>query len=515
MNSLLQYLLNVSFSILPFYLLYLLCFQRLTFFNWNRWYILGSLVISALIPLISFQVDTIQYIPARPLPFLPQMATETTTTSTVLATTHRTIDWVQVLLVIYITGVLVTATSLVASLVHIMQVIRNNSGERTHGYRIIKSEQVRVNASFFGYIFLQPSLNTEEAFTIIMHEDAHARRRHTLDILLLEMFKIFLWFHPVLYHYKKLLQEAHEFEVDRETALVTNKKNYAHLLLKMQGGRTSSLVNSYNSSGVTQRIKMLFAERTKGSRKIAYLLVLPCLAVITMYCSKKTTDIQADIIEVTHGEYGVFEENTKELRYILNPQKIKRLEDYHAFLYGEELKKIGQRFGQYDVNVRAFTYSKTTGPTEECGMILYGKREVMAGFKMDELLKQNLSIELSVNKSTGEAQVHSIKQQEPAERDSDKYKAVIENGQQLFKANCAACHKVDKDMTGPALAGIENRRTKEWLHKYIRNSNDLLRAGDSTALSLYNDWDKIPMNAFPNLNNKDIDAMLAYIRSTE
>ncbi|MBO9565584.1 MAG: c-type cytochrome [Niastella sp.] len=514
MNSLLQYLLNVSFSILPFYLLYLLCFRRLTFFNWNRWYILASLIISALIPLISFPSGENHYLPVQNLPFLPQPAAMPATRQ-LPVTTVAPFDWSQLLLTIYMGGVLVTATSLLSSLARITKMIRNNAGERTHGYRIIKSEDVRVNASFFGYIFLQPSLNTEEAFTVIMHEDAHARRRHTLDILLLEMFKIFLWFHPALYHYKKLLQEAHEFEVDRETALVTNKKDYAHLLLKLQGGRTPSLVNSYNSTGITQRIKMLFAERTKGSRKMAYLLVLPCLAVITMYCSKKTTDLQASFIEVTHGEYGIFEESPQELRYILNPQKIKRMEDYHAFLYGEELKKISRRFGQYHVNVRAFTYSKTTGPTEECGMILYGKREVMAGFKMDELLKQNLSIELSVNKSTGEAQVHSVTQQAPAERDSDKYKAVIENGQQLFAANCAACHKVEKDMTGPALSGIENRRTKEWLYQYIRNSNDLLRAGDSTALQLYSDWDKTPMNAFPHLKNKDIDAMLAYIRSAE
>lgn len=514
MNSLLQYLLNVSFSILPFYLLYLLCFQRLTFFNWNRWYILGSLIISALIPLISFPADESQYLPVQNLPFLPRPAA-TPVTQQLPVTTAPSFDWPQLLMIIYTGGVIVTAASLMASLIRIMQVIRNNPGARTHGYRIIKSEQVRVNSSFFGYIFLQPSLSAEEAFTVIVHEDAHARRRHTLDILLLETFKIFLWFHPALYHYKKLLQQAHEFEVDRETTLVTNKKTYAHLLLKMQGVHASPLTNSYSSSGVSQRIKMLFAQRSAGTKKIFYLLVLPCLLIVSVYCSKRSTDIQASIIKVTHGEYGIFEENEKELRYILNPKKIKRAEDYQAFLYEGELQKISKRFGEYKTSVQAFTWPKTTGPTEECGFKLSGRGNVSASFKIEGLLKDNMAIECIVEKNTGKVYVRSVKQPVITAMDNDTYKAEIGTGKELFLANCATCHKVDKDMTGPALAGIENRRTKEWLYKYIRNSNDLLRAGDSTALKLYNDWDKTPMNIFPNLKNKDIDAMLAYIRSAE
>ncbi len=398
MNSLLLYLLNVSFSILPFYLLYLICFRRFTFFNWNRWYIIGSLVVSALVPLISFRSETYQYLPVQELPFIPHPAVPVDQHQT--AAIPAAISWLQVLLIIYAGGVLITTVSLIASLVRIVQMIVANAPvrERAHGYRIIKNSRITMNASFFGYIFLQPSLSTEEAFTVMMHEDAHARRYHTFDLLLLECFKILLWFHPALYHYKKLLQETHEFEVDRETALVTDKKTYAHLLLKIKSTHASPLINGYSSSGLSQRIKMLFAKRSKSAMKVLYLLVVPCVLVVSLYCSKKSVDIQTDA-----GEYRVFEK--KELR------------------------------------------------------------------------------------------------------------EVITSGQQLFTANCAACHKIDKDMTGPALAGLENRRTREWIYNFIRNNNEMLRAGDSTALKVYNDWGKTPMTIFPHLSNKDMDAMLAYIRS--
>ena len=52
----------------------------------------------------------------------------------------------------------------------------------------------------------------------------------------------------------------------------------------------------------------------------------------------------------------------------------------------------------------------------------------------------------------------------------------------LFNTNCAACHKLDKRMTGPALAGITDHRSREWLQKWIRNSAGLIKSGDKDAL---------------------------------
>lgn len=83
-------------------------------------------------------------------------------------------------------------------------------------------------------------------------------------------------------------------------------------------------------------------------------------------------------------------------------------------------------------------------------------------------------------------------------------------GKQLFNANCAACHKLDADMTGPALRHVTDRHSTEWLHKWIKNSADLIKSGDAEAVKLFNDWNKVPMNAFPNLSDEDIDNILAY-----
>ena len=83
-------------------------------------------------------------------------------------------------------------------------------------------------------------------------------------------------------------------------------------------------------------------------------------------------------------------------------------------------------------------------------------------------------------------------------------------GKELFNSNCAACHKLDAKMTGPALRGISSRLTNEWLYKWIRNSQDLIKSGDAEAVRVSKEYNGSVMNAFPQLTNADIDNIIAY-----
>lgn len=89
-------------------------------------------------------------------------------------------------------------------------------------------------------------------------------------------------------------------------------------------------------------------------------------------------------------------------------------------------------------------------------------------------------------------------------------------GKQLFNQNCAACHALNRKMTGPALANVETRLAeeegldKEWLYRWIRNSAGMIAEGDAYAVSIYNEYNQAAMNAFPTLSDQDIDDILAY-----
>ena len=89
-------------------------------------------------------------------------------------------------------------------------------------------------------------------------------------------------------------------------------------------------------------------------------------------------------------------------------------------------------------------------------------------------------------------------------------------GKALFNANCAACHQLDKKMTGPALRYVEKRLSEEegldrkWLNAWIRNSSSLIKSGDAYANKIYKEYNGAAMTAFPQFSDEDISNILAY-----
>ena len=90
------------------------------------------------------------------------------------------------------------------------------------------------------------------------------------------------------------------------------------------------------------------------------------------------------------------------------------------------------------------------------------------------------------------------------------------NGEKLFKANCTACHALDKQLIGPALGGVVDRLKTEqnldadWLKKWIKDNKALRASGDKYANEVFEKFNKTEMLAFPNLTDKDIDDILEY-----
>uniref|UniRef100_UPI0040494C3A c-type cytochrome n=1 Tax=Flavobacterium sp. TaxID=239 RepID=UPI0040494C3A len=88
----------------------------------------------------------------------------------------------------------------------------------------------------------------------------------------------------------------------------------------------------------------------------------------------------------------------------------------------------------------------------------------------------------------------------------------VANGKALFNSNCAACHNLDRPMTGPALRGVVDKYEgdKEWLYKWIRNSSGLIKSGDERANKIFNEYKQSVMTLFPQLTDENIEDILAY-----
>jgi mono/diheme cytochrome c family protein len=91
--------------------------------------------------------------------------------------------------------------------------------------------------------------------------------------------------------------------------------------------------------------------------------------------------------------------------------------------------------------------------------------------------------------------------------------AAVLKGEQIFKANCTSCHVMgDKKLIGPGLLGVTERRTKEWLKKWINSSSDFIASGDADAIAIYEEYNKVAMPSY-YFEDADYEAVYAYLKN--
>ena len=91
--------------------------------------------------------------------------------------------------------------------------------------------------------------------------------------------------------------------------------------------------------------------------------------------------------------------------------------------------------------------------------------------------------------------------------------SVIAAGESTFKTNCSTCHEIWDVRIGPALNGVTERRSVEWLIPWIKNSQAMIAAGDETAVQLWEEYNQTVMTAYPSFSDEDVLAILAYVKA--
>ncbi|MBV7530451.1 c-type cytochrome [Chitinophaga sp. sic0106] len=89
-----------------------------------------------------------------------------------------------------------------------------------------------------------------------------------------------------------------------------------------------------------------------------------------------------------------------------------------------------------------------------------------------------------------------------------------EQGKMLFQGRCASCHNVTKKLTGPALAGVEERHPEAWIISFVKGSQAMVKSGDAAALEVFNKNNQVIMPDHPDLSDDQIRDILAYIKET-
>jgi mono/diheme cytochrome c family protein len=89
----------------------------------------------------------------------------------------------------------------------------------------------------------------------------------------------------------------------------------------------------------------------------------------------------------------------------------------------------------------------------------------------------------------------------------------VEEGKSIFSTRCAGCHNINKVITGPALAGVDQRRSMDWIINFVHSSQSLVKNGDKDAINLFEEFNRIPMPDHKDLSSDNIKSIVEYIKS--
>ena len=277
----LPYLFKLSIAVMVVFLFYHWVLRRLTFYNWNRWYLLFYAAICFVIPFINIdpvlqksQLDANQLIVLIPSLSGAPIAQ--------ISSPNEAWNLENCLLVLLLLGsILMTLRILLQhfSLIRMKRSARLMVNDKVKLYQVDKSI---IPFSFGNSIFVNQYQHSEQELQeIIRHEFIHVKQHHTLDILFAELFCILNWYNPFAWLIRNAIRQNLEFIADREVLQKgIDKKEYQYLLLKVIGVSQFSIATKFNFTSLKKRIAMMNKMRTAKVHLVKFLFMFPILLVL-------------------------------------------------------------------------------------------------------------------------------------------------------------------------------------------------------------------------------------------
>ena len=273
MSAFLIYSLQAIILQTLFVIVFEIFFKKETFFKANRIYLIGSLILSFIIPLIEIPINLIDQEQA-----IIQLKEIVITRNNSVFNIEEKASTYSFIFIIYLIGFLIFFGLFFYKLIKIFNLIKRSKHFKNNQSNLFYIENSNQAFSFFNFIFI--GTDNQNFDVIVKHELVHAKQWHSLDILIVEILKIVFWFNPILYHYHKRFIELHEFEADMKSANEDKKKYFEVLLCQILNCNSISLTNNfYNQSLIKKRIVMLQKSKSKRGGIAKYLVVIPVVVL--------------------------------------------------------------------------------------------------------------------------------------------------------------------------------------------------------------------------------------------
>lgn len=336
-----------------FIAVYYLFLEKEKMYRFNRIYLLSSLIVSYVIPFITI---TIQTAPTTK----PQLIIEETIQQTIqVSSKQENLNWMNIVWVIY--GI-ITLFLLTKSILALLA-IRKIKGEKQsyQNYNIVFTPDNLSPFSFWNTIYMGKGYIKDNVIDqrIFLHEKSHLDQKHSIDLIIADLFKIFTWFNPVIFLYKKAIISNHEFLADESVLSKNiNIKEYQNLILdEILIHQNPALTHSFNFNNTKKRFIMMKAKKSKFSflkkaTGIAALITAVTLFSERTYAGSPTKDFP----NVDTGKVGNETETTKK-----TPPDQASLIPHSYF---EKIEKEAKELKQEDLKAVADTLSPKKAATE-------------------------------------------------------------------------------------------------------------------------------------------------------
>jgi len=279
MEALFIYIVKSGSLMFMFYCAYYFLLRKETFFNSNRWFLLSGLIVSVILPLLTY--TKVIWIDAT-------SDLNTNIQSTVINASSQdsaTFNWNYIILSLYGLGLLIFAIKLAIDFYSLNSIIKGKKIKQQADFKFIDVNENIAPFSYFEYIVYNSSLYTaSELESILEHEKVHSDQNHTLDVLISRIFSIIFWFNPIVWLYKKAITQNLEFIADSEAAKkLLDKKAYQYTLLKITTHENCvAITNHFYQSLIKKRIVMLNKNQSKKWNSWKYYAVIPALGAFVL-----------------------------------------------------------------------------------------------------------------------------------------------------------------------------------------------------------------------------------------
>ena len=279
MTPFLLYIGRSSLYLALFYAFFLLVMRRTTFFRLNRILLLAGTVTCFLLPVLRLRSVEVPFLMAGPL---TEAASEPALTAGPSAASP-----VPYLELLYILGFLAVLGWTAVAMVRMYRTIRKGAATRLDSGIWLILTEADIPSFSWGRTIVMSRKDAETNPVIRLHEEAHIRQAHTLDILLFTAVTLIHWFNPLVWITLSELKLLHEYEADDAVLNHGIDATQYQLLLvrKAVGDKRFTLANGFQHAKLKNRIDMMLQSPSSGWKRLSWLAILPFLAGTMFLCN--------------------------------------------------------------------------------------------------------------------------------------------------------------------------------------------------------------------------------------